>query len=105
VTAAGSGRLPGRGRTALVGADRYALRVFLEHRVDDLVHRAVVTEVDDSAPCDCRIRRLILIAASCPSNSAVDVTKRTGFTGTCSSLLVPAAAAATPPRSAADRQP
>ena len=32
---------------ALVGADRDALRVLLEHRVDDLADRAVVPEVHD----------------------------------------------------------
>ena len=32
---------------ALVGADGDALRVFLQRRRDNLVHRAVVPEVDD----------------------------------------------------------
>src|ERR1700761_8015816 len=39
-----------------------------------------------SAPWDCRIRRMMLIAASCPSNSAAAVTKRTGFSGLCREL-------------------
>ena len=34
-----------------------------------------------SAPCDCRMRRMMLMLASCPSNSADDVTKRTGWLG------------------------
>src|SRR6201996_7156833 len=44
-----------------------------------------------SAPCDCRIRRMMLIAASCPSNSAAAVTKRTGRSGRCSGLASAAA--------------
>jgi hypothetical protein len=36
-----------------------------------------------SAPCDCRMRRMMLIAASCPSNRLDAVTKRTGFAGRC----------------------
>jgi len=31
--------------TALVGADRHALRVFLEYRVDDLANRPVMAQV------------------------------------------------------------
>src|SRR6201994_23152 len=50
-----------------------------------------------SAPCDCRIRRMMLIAASCPSNSAAAVTKRTGRSGRCSGLA--SAAAMRTPRS------
>ncbi len=34
-------------------------------------------------PGACRIRRMMLTAASCPSNNAVDVTNRTGCVGTC----------------------
>src|ERR1700753_1934007 len=50
-----------------------------------------------SAPCDCRIRRMMLIAASCPANSAAAVTKRTGRSGRCSGLA--SAAAMRTPRS------
>src|SRR4051812_26177802 len=42
-----------------------------------------------SAPCDCRIRRMMLMEASCPSNRLDAVTNRTGFTGRCRSVFIP----------------
>jgi hypothetical protein len=38
-----------------------------------------------SAPCDCRIRRMMLMAASCPSNSEAALTKRSGVSVAVSS--------------------
>ncbi len=70
---------------ALVGADRDALRVLLDRGRDDLVDRAVVAEVDHLGALACRIRRMMLIAASWPSNRLAAVTKRTGCAGTCRS--------------------
>ena len=49
--------------------DRDALHVLLDGGVDDLLDRAVVPEVDrPRRPGVCRIRRMMLIDASCPSN-------------------------------------
>src|SRR5690606_28394969 len=42
-----------------------------------------------SAPCDCRMRRMMLMEASCPSNRLAAVTNRTGCTGRCSSVVMP----------------
>jgi hypothetical protein len=67
---------------ALIGADRDPLHVLLEGRRHDLGDTAVVPEVDDLGPCDCSSRRMMLIAASWPSNRLAAVTKRTGLTGT-----------------------
>ena len=63
---------------ALVRRHRDALHVLLDRGVDDLLHRAVVPEVDDLAPWLCKIRRMMLIDASCPSNRLDAVTRRTG---------------------------
>src|SRR2546423_15603706 len=41
-----------------------------------------------SAPCDWRIRRMMLIEASWPSNRLAAVTKRTGWTGTWRGVFV-----------------
>ena len=50
-----------------------------------------------SAPCDCRIRRMTLIAASWPSNRLAAVTNRTGLLGTCRLIERAPSAAATGP--------
>ena len=49
---------------ALVGADRDALGVLLDGRSHDLLDAAVVPEVDDLDALACRIRRMIVMAAS-----------------------------------------
>ena len=68
---------------ALVGGDRDALDVLLDRGVHDLLHRAVVPEVHDLAPWLMKIRRMMLIDASCPSNRLDAVTRRTGCFGAC----------------------
>jgi hypothetical protein len=61
---------------ALVAGDRYRLGVFLNGRVHNLLHAAVVAQVDDLAPLACRMRRMMLMAASWPSNRLPAVTMR-----------------------------
>ena len=61
---------------ALVGADCDAVGILLDGRAHDVGHAAVVAEVDTSAPLDCSRRRIMLMAASWPSNSDAADTKR-----------------------------
>jgi hypothetical protein len=60
----------------LVRGDGDSLHILLQRRVDDLLHRTVVAEMDDLGTGPCRMRRMMLIDASCPSNSEAAVTKR-----------------------------
>jgi DNA-binding MarR family transcriptional regulator len=61
---------------ALVGADGDALRVLLQRGVTTSSTDRLCPRWTTSAPMPCRMRRMMLIAASWPSNSAAAVTNR-----------------------------
>jgi hypothetical protein len=68
---------------ALVGRQRDGVGVFLQRRAHHVFHRAVVPRWMTSAPCPWMRRRMMLIAASWPSNSEAAVTKRSGEASGC----------------------
>lgn len=74
---------------ALVGRDGHTVGVLLQRRVHDLLTDRLCPRWITSAPWDWKIRRMMLIDASCPSNRAEAVTRRTGCTGRCRSLMGP----------------
>jgi len=63
---------------ALVGGDGDGVGVFLDGGADDVVDAAVVAEVDDFGAFCWMRRRMMLMAASWPSNRDVEVMKRSG---------------------------
>ena len=71
---------------ALVGRDRDGVDVLLDGGVDDLVTLRLWPRWITSAPCACRILRMMLIEASWPSKSSTRSTTRTGCSGWWRSL-------------------
>ncbi len=67
---------------ALVRGHGNGIGIFLNGCIHHFLHTAVVAEVDDFRPLDCRMRRMMLILASWPSNSDAAVTIRMLFIGT-----------------------
>ena len=61
--------------------------VFLQRGADHVLDRAVVAEVDDFGALPWIRRRMMLIAASWPSNRLAAVTKRSGADERPASLL------------------
>ena len=68
---------------ALVGRHRDCVGIFLQRGADHVLDAAVVAEVDDFGARPWIRRRMMLIAASCPSNRLAAVTKRKGEWSCC----------------------
>jgi len=66
---------------ALIGADRHALHVFLDHGGDHFMHRTVVTEMNHLRPLRLKDAPHDVDRRIVPSNRAAEVTNRTGWMG------------------------